>query len=442
MTRRALSLALLTLIGLLTSAGLPAPSRAQGVLDEVAGARRLGEDERALTLLDHPIAQVSEPRRAAERGLAYQGAGLYVDAERALVRALATTADPWVTAHRAGLDLALQLTRERLGWLIVACDAPGTRASFVDGPTESFPCGLAQRVIAGAQRIETRAPNRRSARAVVQVGPGGRERYSVQLSPFECASEGMLHTGGDHGRCCWPGQGLDDAGACEGTPSCPPNTRAEQLSCIPTQRTGRGLARLEVGAFAGVASFISADTGLFRSGVDSSGSSTQLGGRLELRIGARLYGPLSAAVIVGGSRQDVNQWIDCGGASGCVDTGPTAYGVDVGLMLQLHTNPRRHLGAFDLHVGAGVRPFAQVSFDSPSAATSKLTATVIPAELGLSFFLGSALSIDLLGQGELWLPREYCGTGADGTRSCLGSSELTYEFGWSALLGLSLHLGG
>ncbi len=441
MTRRAPSLALLTLVSLLASAWLPAPSRAQSVLDEVAGARRLGQDERALTLLDHPIAQVSEPRRAAERGLAYQGAGLYVDAERALVRALATT-DPWVTAHRGGLELALRLTRERLGWLIVACDAPGTRASFVDGPAESFPCGLAQRVIAGAQRIETRAPHRRSARSVVQVGPGRRERHSAQLSPFECPSEGMLHMGGDQGSCCWPGQDLDDAGSCGGTPSCPPNTRAEQLSCIPTQRTGRGLARLEVSALGGVASFISADTGLFRRGVDSSGSSTQVGGRLELRIGARLYGPLSAAVIVGGSRQDVNQWIECGGVRGCVDTGPTAYGVDVGLMLQLHTNPRRHLGAFDLHVGAGVRPFAQVSFDSPTDATSKLTATVIPVELGLSFFLGSALSIDLLGQGELWLPREYCGPEAGLSRSCLGSSELTYEFGWSALLGLSLHLGG
>jgi len=188
---------------------------------------------------------------------------------------------------------------------------------------------------------------------------------------------------------------------------------------------------------------LSADTSLVRRGVDPSGSSTQIGGRLELRVGTRVYGPLGVAVIIGGSREDVNRWLD-GTSSGYVASGPTAYGIDLGVLAQLHTDPRRRLGAFDLHVGLGVRPLARLYFDSnvPGQSSGKLTATMVPAELGVSLYLGAAVSIDRVGQGELWLPREYGGPALDGTRTCLGASSLKHEFGGSVLLALSLHLGG
>lgn len=426
--------------------GAPSSGDRSRLLTEVAELRRVGDDEAAVSRLEAAVADGTAPEVEAELGLAYQGAGRFVDAERVLQDALRATDDTWVARHQAGLGLALELSAERLAWLTVDCAAPLAEASIVGGPPEIFACGTPQRVVAGAVHVEVRAPDRRSHRELIQIAAGEQERWSTELTSLECESIDMMHTGGAGGGCCWPGQSWGETGACEGAASCPPNTAADGDDCVPLDDapTGVRLASFHLGVFGGVTGFISADTSLFRSGVDSSASSTGIGGRLELRVGARVYGPLGVGVILGGTRQGVDHWLECSAGTGdCVDTAPTASGVDVGVMLRLHTNPIRRLGAAELHLGVGVRPFARLYFDSDQAgqATGELTATVIPAELGFTLYLGAGFSLDVVGQGELWLPREYCGAGPDGSQSCLGASSLSHEFAWSALAGVTFHVG-
>jgi len=76
-----------------------------------------------------------------------------------------------------------------------------------------------------------------------------------------------------------------------------------------------------------------------------------------------------------------------------------------------------------------------IKLDDATMGTTKLTSTVVPGELGASLFLSSAISLDLLGQGELWLPWEYCDSSSNECTKALHT-----ELAWSALAGLTFHI--
>lgn len=420
----------------------PVSAQSEDVFERVAEMRRRGEDLPAARVLEGERQRSPSPRVSAELGLAYQGAGRSVDAERHLVAATRAEGDAWVDEHRAGLEVALRYVRASLGWAVVEC-AVGGEVRIVGGEGDPTGCGEPLRVGAGEQLIEVRAPGRQSVRRTVEVSASERATVSVSLEAAECSEPGREHMGGADGECCWPGQDWVH-GSCSGRPICPAGYQGTADACVSPGEESASTPRLasfRLGLFGGLTNFVQNDTALFRPGVSGNGRSTAFGPRAELRVGFRLGGPVGLEIIAGGAQQDVSRWLDCPeGAATCVESAPTAYTVDAGLMLQFHTNPPRDGGNVDFHLGVGARPFARIFLDDGVDDTATLTAAVVPVEFGVSVFFASFLSLDVVGQAELWLPWEYCGTGADGASFCAGVDLANYEFAWSGLAGLTLHV--
>ena len=426
-------------------AGAFAPTafaQTEDVLSRAAELRRRGDDLAAARLLEAEGARHRTPRLSAELGLAYQGASRSVDAERNLAAALASENDAWVEVHRAGLAIALRYARASLGWVVVECETPGAEVRAIESSAEPVACGEPMRIGVGERVIEVRAYGHRSARQSVSVSATERARASVSLEAFECESAGTQHIGGDEGGCCWPGQSMI-GGACVGVPECPDGGWLRGSECMSpdTPRPGPPrLATVHFGVYGGVTNFARTDTSLFRPDVSAGGRLGSLGPRVELRVGIRLFDLFALDLTVGGTRQELGLWLDCApGASGCANRTPLAYTLDAGVMFTAHTDPPRSGGNLDFHLGVGARPFARIFFDD-DAGGAELTAIVVPAELGLSLYFADAVSLDLIGQAELWIPWEYRGHGIDGVAYTLGADALDYEMAWSGLAGLTFHV--
>ncbi|MDH5493036.1 MAG: hypothetical protein OEY14_13865, partial [Myxococcales bacterium] len=164
--------------------------------EELAELRRRGDDLQAAGQLEARGDHATSARLRAELGLAYQGAGRYLDAERHLQAALRAAEDPWIGAHRAGLELALELAGRHLGWVHIACSSPGLYVVAREGRDGRMPCGTALRVAAGTLALEARAPGRQSQRLSVEITAGARAEVDPSLGSHECAEEGTIHIGG------------------------------------------------------------------------------------------------------------------------------------------------------------------------------------------------------------------------------------------------------
>ena len=417
------------------------PRAAEGAdfdFDRIAALRAQGLDLPAVRLLEVAREARPAPRVSAELGLAYLGLGQAVDAETHLAEAVSAEGDAWIDVHRAGLLLALRHARASIGVVVVACEAEDA-AVWVDGSNEPpSPCGEPLRAAAGDRVVEVRAPGFRSARTEVRVTPHETVEASATLSPFDCFTPGMEHMGGEQGGCCWPDQTWLE-GACSGVPECPDGSFARGHECAQPAPPPppRRLASFHVSLLAGLASFGRTDTSLFRPSVPAQGTSVSLGPRAELRVGFKLFELFGLELTAGGTMTDVPRWLDCPGGA-CAERAATAYTLDVGFLFVAHTDPPRIGGNIDLHLGLGARPYVRTTFDDDGGG-SELTATVVPAELGASIFLADFVSLDVLGQAELWIPWEYCGHGADGARYCLGGDALGIELAWTALAGITFH---
>ncbi|MBL4633531.1 MAG: hypothetical protein JKY56_06655, partial [Kofleriaceae bacterium] len=409
------------LIGKIQKEQVPAKS----VLAKAATLRRSGDDLGAAQVLLLAIREETTPRIQAELGLAFQGSGKFAEAERYLAKSLDTT-DSWIDAHRPGLERILTHAKSRLGWIVLKCNS-GDEEGLVAGV--KVRCDRPLRIAVGEHIVEVRAPNRLSSMVTANVVQNSRAMVRATLEVHHCEKPGMLHMAGTEGGCCWPGQRWT-SGTCSGEST---NGAMASISSASASSSGSGgLAPLRIRLLGGVTNFVGSS--LFRSGVNASAESTSFGPRGELRVGLHLASSFTLEAIMGGSRKSFSHWGDCnGGTSDCASAFPFTDTIDFGAMLQMHTNPTRDGGNLDLHVGVGVRPWTRIELDGAGGPV-KLTSTVVPGELGASLFLGSRVSLDVLGQGELWLPWKYCDT------DCVGSKSVQTAFAWSALGGLTVHI--
>jgi len=387
-------------------------------LEEAAKLRNRGKDGDAARLLAKVATTHKTARVQAELGLAYQGSGNYIGAERLLVEALDVRENDWISDHRSSLHRALKHAQSHLGWLVLECTSDG-EVGNVRGA--ELRCDVPHRVEAASHVVELRAPGHQSIRKAVAVPAGERAKVSAVLLPFQCESPGMLHIGGAEGGCCLPGQSWEGA-SCSGTP-----TVATGVALGTSQPAHAGLALLRIKLLGGVTNFLGNKSATFRTGVDPDSDALVFGPRAELRVGLHIGAFLTLEAIAGGTRGAFSHWSDC--ESECVGSFPVTETMDCGAMLQGHTNRRREGGGLDLHLGVG---------DDGGAEEAKLSSTVVPAELGASLFLGSAVSLDVLAIGELWLPSEYCSS-VGGSSQC-SSDGLHSELAWSALAGLTFHI--
>lgn len=425
---------------LASSVAVPAAAQDAAVFDRVAELRSRGLDLPAARLLEAEQERQPSPRVSAELGLAYLGAGRAVDAESHLSSATGTEGDAWIDEHREGLELALRYARASLGWVIVACDAPDAEVFVIDTNQAPASCGERLRTGIGEQTIEVRAWGHRSTRQIVNVGPNETVEARASLPQYECSMPGTQHIGGEDGGCCWPDQTWLE-GTCSGVPECPDGGLSRGHECVSPDGAPpapRRLASFRVSLLGGVAAFGRTDTSLFRSSsVPAQGPGLSFGPRAELRVGFKLFDLFGLELTAGGTMQDASHWLDCPSGM-CADRAATAYTLDAGLLFVAHTDPPRAGGNVDLHLGVGARPYVRTFFDDDGDG-SELTATVVPGELGASIFFTDFLSLDVLGQAELWIPWEYCGHGPDGAAYCLGSDALEVELAWTALAGFTFH---
>ncbi|HEY2510684.1 MAG TPA: hypothetical protein VGI39_07505 [Polyangiaceae bacterium] len=158
---------------------------AQAESDDVAALllrafelRREHHNEQALALYDQAFALSPSPSVRAQRALAHQSLGHWVEAERELDLAL-NGDDPWIARNRGSLEAAQAVVREHLAWLTVDVDVEGADI-HLDG--ERLPQGTAARVVAGAAVLEVHAPGRVPDIRRVLLSPGEHVHREIALA--------------------------------------------------------------------------------------------------------------------------------------------------------------------------------------------------------------------------------------------------------------------
>lgn len=140
--------------------------------------RHQGRDEEALAVFSRAYSERPDARTAAQLGLAHQSLGHWLDAERLLVEALATT-DAWVQRNRASLDAARVAASRRLGSLEVRGETVGAEV-LVDGRSVGrLPLAAPVRVAAGVLTVEARLEGHLPVSRRVLIEPGEAARESI-----------------------------------------------------------------------------------------------------------------------------------------------------------------------------------------------------------------------------------------------------------------------
>lgn len=144
-------------------------------------ARKSGDDRAALAEFEAAYALLPSAEALAQRALAEQALGRWVDAYVHLEGALGRADEPWIIAHRPTLEAALDEIASRLGMLDVSCNVDGAEV-VVDGePRGRTPLSRAP-VVAGQSVIEVRAPGHFAVTRQVQIDARGLSRVDVTLT--------------------------------------------------------------------------------------------------------------------------------------------------------------------------------------------------------------------------------------------------------------------
>lgn len=148
--------------------------------------RELQQDAQALAIFQEIYSQTRQPRALAQVAMAEGALSRWLDAERHLLEALATS-DPWVSTRRATLDGALATIRTHLGQLEVQANVPSAEV-WIDG-RRAGAANAPIRVVAGTTQFEVRVAGHVASTRVATVPPGGLARESIALVPSSTSDE-------------------------------------------------------------------------------------------------------------------------------------------------------------------------------------------------------------------------------------------------------------
>ncbi len=151
---------------------------AESLLKEGVELRRVGKELEALEKFKQAHALSPSPRALGQIGLASKSLRLYVDAERALLAALAAKDDPWVRQNREPLELARDVVAKQLATVVVRSNVADAELS-VNGA--KLPLSQPVRVLAGLARIELHAANHRPAQAEHNLPAGQTTELTIDL---------------------------------------------------------------------------------------------------------------------------------------------------------------------------------------------------------------------------------------------------------------------
>ena len=148
------------LLVLALSLGWAARARAddpEALIDQGLELREHGKDAEALALFEQAFRQAPTPRAKAQIALAEQALGRWAAAEKDLLAALASDADPWIAKYKDALGGALATVRTHLGDLILNGGVAGAEVK-VDGEKAAvLPATAPLRLVVGTHTLEVRA---------------------------------------------------------------------------------------------------------------------------------------------------------------------------------------------------------------------------------------------------------------------------------------------
>jgi hypothetical protein len=159
------------------------PGQTDALIEQGLALREQGRDREALALFEHAHALDPSPRAEVQVALAQQALGRWLEAEQGLLQALATTPrDPWIERNRPALEQALATVRNRLAWLTVDSEIPGTEVRIEGRAPIALPMLQPLRVPAGAVVVEARAAGYEPIVRTVEIHAGERARLEFLLA--------------------------------------------------------------------------------------------------------------------------------------------------------------------------------------------------------------------------------------------------------------------
>ncbi len=181
-------LAALLATGAVRAQGSPArDAQASAWIDEGIRLRAEHRDADAFDRFSRAWEATRSPEALAQRALAAQALGRWVEAERDLLDALAAAPHPWIARHRGALDGALAEIRRHLGSVDVRAAAPGASARINGSDALPLPLASPRRVVIGSVRVEVSAEGYATARRDLDVRPGDDLLEHFELVPTPVA---------------------------------------------------------------------------------------------------------------------------------------------------------------------------------------------------------------------------------------------------------------
>lgn len=172
--------------GLLMVLASSSSSWAQTALDAQisrgVALRRDGRDEAALEVFQSAWRTSRAPRALAQVALAEQALGRWVTAETHLVEALGASRDPWVRAHLAILQSALEEIRQHVGRLDVVGEPAGAEVVIDGAVVAQLPLSSMLHVPTGSLTFTVRREGYIPVTRTVQVEGGFPLREQVRLA--------------------------------------------------------------------------------------------------------------------------------------------------------------------------------------------------------------------------------------------------------------------
>lgn len=165
-------------------------AEAEALVQQGVAQRRAGQDQLALETFRRAFELAPTPRIRAQIALAEQALGQWVEADRDLRAALASSDDPWIRRNQSALEAALNAIANRIATIEVRCATPGARLWVNGRDVGALPLDPI-RVEAGTVSLELRREGYRTVRRAIDVEGGRSYRESftlVENPPEELAS--------------------------------------------------------------------------------------------------------------------------------------------------------------------------------------------------------------------------------------------------------------
>lgn len=136
----------------------PRAALARDLIAQGVELRKQEDDRQALAVFERAVELDPSAQALAQRALAEQALGHWLDAAEHLEQALEQVDDPWIAEHRAALEAARDEIAAQLGMLEVSCNVAGAEVRIDGRLLGRTPLAAPLRVVAGQSAVQISAP--------------------------------------------------------------------------------------------------------------------------------------------------------------------------------------------------------------------------------------------------------------------------------------------